>query len=411
MTTAILLVEARGQSIHCREDSCVNLVQAAWLARAFVERGVDTRIRLIMDPGQSIEEYSVLCHRKDHDALRTRLSVGVGLGDARASRYALVRELRETLLPILFDADNGSCVVIEDRLPFSPLIARVLGTNDDALHAFDHPLFANERLDDYRRLVAENLGRPYLDLDLAVARFALRMLLDDSFEAVDLAVVSRPPNASSRWFAEDREMIEKDLAAKEHGASDEFTDRLIGLFLSVTPRGEERPYFNSPTGVRVEHGKVRVIARDRFDLFGLRASERMTFDHFRALLSAQLAGAPERLAALKYPFTASVIAARIGAEARKTAVHDDVKVLFVDGVGGWNPATSGLIEARLRAELPPEIDFHRIVGDNGMYAMLPNAPGGIVFVMDALRSMTSSLFDPSVDLAAVIGSAAVPAVF
>ena len=32
MTTAILLVEARGQSMHCREDSCVNLVQAAWLA-------------------------------------------------------------------------------------------------------------------------------------------------------------------------------------------------------------------------------------------------------------------------------------------------------------------------------------------------------------------------------------------
>src|ERR1700760_2549353 len=132
MTTAILLVEARGQSIHCREDSCVNLVQAAWLARAFVERGVDTRIRLILDPGQSIEEYSVLCHRKDHDDLRLRLNVGAGLGEARASRYALVRELRETSVPILFDADNGSGVEIEDRLPFSPLLARVLGTNDDA---------------------------------------------------------------------------------------------------------------------------------------------------------------------------------------------------------------------------------------------------------------------------------------
>ena len=411
MTTAILLVEARGQSMHCREDSCVNLAQAAWLARAFVRRGVDTRIRLIMDPGQSIEEYSVLCHRKDHDALRARLSVGAGMGDARASRYALVRELRETSIPILFDADNDSDVVIEDRLPFSPLLARVLGTNDDALHAVDHPLFANERLDDYRRLVAESMGHPYLDLDLAVARFALRTLLGGDFEAIDLAVVSRPPNASHLWFAKDREMIEADLAAKEHGASDEFTDRLIGLFLSVTPKGEERPYFNSPTSVRVEHGKVRIMARDRFDLFGLRASERMTFDRFRALLAAQVAGAPERLAALKYPFTARVIAAGIGAEAREVAGHDDVKVLFVDGVGGWNPATSGLIEARLRAELPPEIDFHRIVGNNDMYATLPNAPGGIVFVMDALQPMTEALFDPSVDLAEVVGTASVPATF
>lgn len=409
MTTAILLVEARGQSMHCREDSCVNLVQAAWLARELVRRGIDTRIRLIMDAGQSIEEYSVLCHRKDHDALRARIAIGIG--EASASRYALVRELRETSIPILFDADNGSGIVIEDRLPFSPLLARVLGTNDDALHAFDHPLFANERLDDYRRLVAENMGRPYLDLDLAVARFALRTLLGGDFPAIDLAVVSRPPDASHLWFAEDREMIGEDLAAKEHGASDEFTDRLIGLFLSVTPRGEERPYFNSPTGVRVEHGKVRVIARDRFDLLGLRASERMTFDRFRELLAAQLAGAPERLAALKYPFTARVIAAGIGAEARAVAGHDDVKVLFIDGVGGWNPATSGLIEARLRAELPPGIDFHRIVGNNDMYAALPNAPGGIVFVMDALRSMTEALFDPSVDLAAVVGTASVPATF
>jgi hypothetical protein len=405
MTTAILLVEARGQSVHCREDSCVNLAQAAWLAREFVRRGVDTRIRLIMDPGQSIEEYSVLCHRKDHDAIRARLS----LGEARAARYAFVRELRETSIPILFDAESGNGIVIEDRLPFSPLLVRVRGMNDDALRAVDHPLFACERLDDYRRLVAENTGSPYLDLDLAVARFALRILLGDDFENIDLAVVSRPPDESHLWFADEKALIEDDLASKERGASDEFTDRLIGLFLSVIPKGEERPYFNSPTGVRVEHGKVRVMARDRFDLFGLRASERMTFDRFRELLAAQSAGAPERLAALKYPFTARMIAAGIGAEARAMAGQDDVKVMFIDGVGGWNPATSGLIEARLRCELPPEIEFHRIVGNNDMYATLPNAPGGILFVMDALRSMTETLFDPSVDLAAVVGSAATPA--
>src|SRR4029077_7560897 len=93
------------------------------------------------------------------------------------------------------------------------------------------------------------------------------------------------------------------------------------------------------------------------------------------------------------------------AEARKVAEHGDVKVLFVDGVGGWNPATSGMIEALLRAELPPGIDFHRIVGDSAMYAALPNATGGIVFVMDALWSMTGALFEPELDLAAVVGSA------
>lgn len=404
MTTAILLVEARGQSVHCREDACVNLVQAAWLAREFVRRGVDTRIRLIMDAGQSIEEYSVLCHRKDHDALRARLSIG----DARVARYALVRELRETSIPFVFDADCVDGIVIEDRLPFSPLLARVRDTNDDALRAVDHPLFARERLDDYRCLVAENAGRPYLDLDLATARFALRALLGDDFEAIDLAVVSRPADEPHLWFARERELIVDDLAAKERGGGEDFNDRLIGLFLSVTPRGEERPYFNSPTCVRVEHGKVRAIARDRFDILGLHSSERMTFDRFRELLTAQLAGAPERLAAMKYPHTARTIAAGIGAEARAMAARDDVKLLFVDGVGGWNPATSGMIEARLRAELPPRIDFHRIVGDNAMYAALPNATGGVVFVMDALWSMTGVLFEPELDLEGVVGSITAP---
>lgn len=83
---------------------------------------------------------------------------------------------------------------------------------------------------------------------------------------------------------------------------------------------------------------------------------------------------PRRISAVSlYPFTASVIEARIGAEARAIAGHDDVKVLFIDGVGGWNPATSGLIEVRLRAELPPGIDFYRIVGNNDMYAALQRA--------------------------------------
>src|SRR5437763_12792234 len=92
MTTAILLVEARGQSVHCREDACVNLVQAAWLARELARAGVDVRMRLIADAGQSIEEYSILCHAKDKvDGFKERIATAA---NPRVARYGVVRELR-----------------------------------------------------------------------------------------------------------------------------------------------------------------------------------------------------------------------------------------------------------------------------------------------------------------------------
>src|SRR3954453_23319471 len=95
VTTAILLVEARGQSVHCREDACGNLVQAAWLARELVRGGVDVRMRLIADAGQSIEEYSILCHAKDEaGGFRERI---VTAADQRAARYEVVRDMRARL--------------------------------------------------------------------------------------------------------------------------------------------------------------------------------------------------------------------------------------------------------------------------------------------------------------------------
>src|SRR5437660_3477739 len=101
MTTAILLVEARGQSVHCREDACVNLVQAAWLARELVRAGVEVRLRLIADAGQSIEEYSILCHAKDEvDSFKNRIA---SAADPRDARYAVVREL-SARLPFTFHA-------------------------------------------------------------------------------------------------------------------------------------------------------------------------------------------------------------------------------------------------------------------------------------------------------------------
>src|SRR5437016_327898 len=141
MTTAILLVEARGQSVHCREDACVNIVQAAWLARELVRAGVDVRLRLIADAGQSIEEYSILCHAKDEaEPFKERI---VNAADPRETRYGVVRELRARL-PFTFKAVPAGGIAIEDRLFYSPLAARIEGVNPEVIATLRdvvHPLF------------------------------------------------------------------------------------------------------------------------------------------------------------------------------------------------------------------------------------------------------------------------------
>jgi hypothetical protein len=395
MTTAILLVEARGQSVLCREDACVNLVQAAWLARDLVRGGVDIRMRLIADAGQSIEEYSVLSHSKDEvDGFRERIATP----GSREARYGVLRDLRARL-PFTYCAIAVGGIEIEDRLFYSPLLARITGTNRELLADLRnvvHPMFDAAALDELEALIDAHVGAPYLDLDLAVARRAIAGVTGDAFDSIDIGTVSRPDDDAQLWLHESEglAMIESDLLRKEGGESNGgFHDRLIGVFASITPKGEERPYFNSPTCCRVEHGKVRLIARDRFNVLGLAASERMTFDRFRDLLDAQNAGVAERLLAIKYPHTARFVAASVAEEAK--AVDDGpVHVLFIDGVGGWNPTTAGQIDVELRASLPDAITYNHVTARD-LYSELPPFAGGILPVVKALSANPPSLFENS----------------
>jgi hypothetical protein len=393
MTTAILLVEARGQSVHCREDACVNLVQAAWLARELVRAGVDVRLRLIADAGQSIEEYSILCHAKDEaEPFKNRIACAA---DPRETRYGVVHELRARL-PFTFGAVPAGGIEIEDRLFHSPLVARIDGVNFELLAALRdvvHPLFDPSAIDEMEMLIDAHAGKPYLDLDLAVALRAIAIVTGDEFEAIDIGTVSRPEDDPRHWLHEEkgRTLIENDLLRKQGGESGGFHDRLIGVFASITPNGEERPYFNSPTCCRVEHGKVRLIARDRFNVLGLTASERMTFDRFRELLDGQNAGAAERLLAIKYPHTARFVAASIADEAK--AIDDGpVHVMFIDGIGGWNPTTAGQIDVELRAALPDAITYNHITARD-LYGELPPFAGGILPIVNALAANPPSLFE------------------
>jgi hypothetical protein len=395
MTTAILLVEARGQSIHCREDACVNLVQAAWLARELVRAGVDVRLRLIADAGQSIEEYSILCHAKDEaESFKERI---VSAADVREARYGVVRELRARL-PFTFKAVPAGGIEIEDRLFYSPLVARIDGVNSElmaTLRDVIHPLFDPSAIDEVEMLIDAHAGKPYLDLDLAVAQRAITLVTGDEFEAIDIATVSRPEDDPRHWLHEEagRTLIENDLLRKQGGESGGFHDRLIGVFASITPLRENRPYFNSPTCCRVEHGKVRLIARDRFNVLSLSASERMTFDRFRELLDAQNAGAAERLMAIKYPHTARFVAASIADEAK--AIDDGpVHVMFIDGIGGWNPTTAGQIDVELRAALPDAITYNHVTARD-LYSELPPFAGGILPIVNALAANPPSLFENS----------------
>jgi hypothetical protein len=236
---------------------------------------------------------------------------------------------------------------------------------------------------------------PYLDLDLGVALRAIAIVAGDAFESIDIATVSRPDDDPRLWLHEDtgRSMIEDDLVKKEVGQSGGgFHDRLIGVFASLTPIAEERPYFNSPTCCRVEHGKVRIIARDRFNVLGLSGSERMTFDRFRALLDAQNSGVPERLLAIKYPHTARVIAANVVSEAAGLREAGPVHVMFIDGIGGWNPTTAGQIDVGLQASLPPDVGYRRVTGRD-LYSELPPFAGGVLPVVRALAASPRSLFE------------------
>jgi hypothetical protein len=367
-------------------------------------------MRLITDAGQSIEEYSILCHAKDEvDGFQARTASSA---DPRAARYGVVRELRERL-PFTYRAVVAGGIEIEDRLFYSPLVARIAGVNRElmtALRDVRHPMFDTDRLDELEELIDALTGAPYLDLDLAIARRAIAIVAGDAFEEIDLDTVSRPDEDPRHWLhgAGGRAMIECDLVRKETGeSSGGFHDRLIGVFASLIPTGEERPYFNSPVSCRVEHGKVRLMARDRFNVLGITGSERMTFERFRELLDAQDDGAAERLLAIKYPHTSRIIASSAAAEAAELSERGAVHVMFIDGIGGWNPTTAGLIDVELRAMLGAGVTYHRVTSRDS-YHELPPFAGGLLPIVDALAADPPALFE-SDELAeslvrAVVGS-------
>ena len=381
---AILLVEGRGQAIHLREASNLNLVQAAFIARTLLESGYDVRLRLIIDPGQSIEEYSILCHTAEATMDRYRAM----------GRHEMVRTIREQL-PITIEGMPVGHTAIEDRIFFAAMSTRITGVNEEvmaSLRRLDHPAIDPARIGQYEALLRAYTGKPYLDLEERVARDMLRDYIQ---EDVDVRVISRREGCPTTWLRDPvaAGIIDRDLAEKERGGAAGFQDRLIGLFTTVDDPSEERPCFNSPVCVRREHGKVRIIARDRFSLLGLKASERMSFARLRELIEAQNAGAGERPIMLKYPYTARYIAAGIRREVEELAAGGLVSVYFVDGLAdALNPATGGLIDVELRRTLSGRAAYHHVFGREGYRTELPNHTGGLPLIAERLWSRIEESF-------------------
>jgi len=375
MRRAIILVEGRGQAVHLREDANLNVMQAARLARRLRDRGDEVHVRLIIDPGESVEEYSIICHAANETVERYR-----GM-----ERQAMVREIRAQL-PIVTEVMPIGGSRIDGGLFFAAAATRIAAVNPavlDSLHRLDHPLVDRARIGEYEALLAEYVGAPYLDLEERVARDVLR---EFGGADLDVAVVSRGAGCPTTWLHDQvaAGIIDEDLARKERSGGAEFRDRLIGLFTGI-PTGEgDQVYFNSPVCVRQEHGKVRIMARDRFSLLRIASSERMTFAAFRELVDAQKRGQCERLLMLKYPYTARCIAAGIGREAERFAAGAEVAVFFVEGVAGSiNPMTGGLIESELRQVLAGRAAYHRLSASTR--GMLPFHAGGLPLMAARLR--------------------------
>ena len=398
MKHALILTEARGQAIHLREDANVNLLQAAHLAQRFARKGFATRLRLILDGGQSPEEYSVLCHLEDDVVERFRRAVAAAPDAARARRD-VVREVRETLLPV---ALRTSLPGLADDLFFAPVVAQVSSVHPrlrDLLLAAPHPLVDAGRVEEYEALLSAHQGSGYLDLEEGVARHALARALDGEAALVDVSAL-RPSPDPRAWFqaTEVRAVVDADLREKESGrAGPDFHSRLIGLFPAV-PQGDGRFYFNSPTSCRLEHGRARILPRDRFGILGLRGSERVDFPRLRALLAEQEEGRGRRLVGVKYPYTARILAASVVREAEALAHDGPVTVVFIEGSEGTvNPATGGLLDALLGGLVAPFADYHRFVARDAVRKQLPVQPGGLPLIQDALGRLVPSSFSPPVD--------------
>ncbi|MEO6259757.1 MAG: hypothetical protein ABIP63_05375 [Thermoanaerobaculia bacterium] len=405
---AIILAEGRGEAIHLREDASLNLLQAALLGRDLIEGGWRVQIRVIIDPGQSIEEYSLLCHAEDEEIVAYRQRV-TDAQDGHAARHALVREIRERNLAFAITADAAGETRIEDGLFFAAFLARITDLNPAVLAAvrtIDHPLVDRAGIEAYEELLHDHLGRPYLDLEEAVARWTIRRCLGSLASEVPVSAVARLHGPPETWLSDPLPagIIASDLASKERGEGDDFRSRLIGLFTTVQDASESLPYFNSPTSCRREHGKVRIIPRDRFDLLGLKHSERMSFDRFRELIAQQNAGAPGRPLALKYPYAARLLSQSIVRDARSLAADGAAQVIFVEGIeGSTNGGTGELIDLELRETLPAlGVPYRRVIAARGTRQLLPNSPGGLPLIVDRLWPRIDTTFAADFDRSSVV---------
>jgi len=409
---ALILTEARGQALHLREDANINLLQAAYLARRCARKGFATRLRLILDGGQSPEEYSLLCHLEDGVINGLRRAV-IGSADVAQARRDVVRQVRETLLPVALRTSHPG---VADDLFFAPVVAEVSDVHPrlrDMVLAAPHPLIEARRMDEYEALLCAGRGSSYLDLEEAVARHALADVIDGESGIVDVSPL-RPPRDPFRWLepADVRAVVDADLHEKESGRmGSDFQSRLIGLFPAV-PDGDGRSYFNSPTCCRLEHGRVRILPRDRFGILGLRGSERLAFEALCGLLVDREDGHPGRLFGVKYPYAARILAGSVAREAATLAEAGPVKVVFIEGSEGTvNRATGGLLDALLAEKVAPFAEYHRFVARDAVRKQLPIRPGGLPLIQDRLAELVPSSFSPPIDEGRLFAEPRTPSAF
>lgn len=400
MQLVFLVVEARGQALHLREDANFNLLQAAHLARLLVDRGVEVRVRLVIDGGQSVEEYSLLPYWEErHEEWRRGVALAA---NRRAARRSLVTELRD-LLPFEIEVNPSFAAASEiaSELFYAPLVARLSLAGRPREAAFERlaalraPEIDLTRWAEVEELAAAFAGRPYLDLEEEIARRTLHRRAG----VTDVRRLAPAGPTSDEWVGGVFErLIAEDLATRErpHDKSEESTlaSRLLGVFPAVRDPLSGQLYFNSPTSCRVEHGKLRLAARDRFDLLAFEGSERTTFEELRERLHHAAAG--RDLVAAKYPVVPRAVAADLAAEvAAALDSADEIAVVFLEGITGLvNPQTGGFLATLLRESLPPQVGYHRFSARRGSRELVPNLAGVLPLVEETISAQGVALFDP-----------------
>lgn len=403
---ALLVVEARGQAIHLREDASLNLIQAGYLAERLAARGVEPHVRLVIDAGQSVEEYSVLYHRPEEELEELRRAIRLA-PDRRAARRDAIAELRERWLPYVLEADDAraGCSVASE-LFFAAFAGTVGEANEAALavvRSSGHPALDLARIDEWRGHLATHRGGRVLDFEEAVARRSLARW--DGIASVE--VLTRVAAEPAAWLADPgfAALVSAEIEERESHGGRELEGRLFGFFPSVADPLSGRDSFNSPTSVRSEHGKVRVGARDRFDLLGFEGTERWTFAELKSRIARQLAGPIDRPFAPKYPLAARRLAEEAGREAARWAEEGPTAMIFVEGVvGRVNPATGGLVDRLLRENTPLGCPYFRYAASAEARETLPDLPGGLPLVEDHLARLAPELFVPALEVEEIVAA-------